>query len=188
MKHTNFYQKMLCLVLVMLLAAAALTLTGCSTNAPAPTEAPTETATEAPTEAATEAPATEAETEAPATEAAETEAASDLADLDITELTQLGTGEKVFRFDITDKDGGTSSYAIHTDAETVGEALVENELIEGTESEYGLYVTTVLGQTLDWDADQMYWAFFENGEYAAAGVDTTEIVDGATYAFVATAG
>ena len=186
MKHTNFYQKMLCLVLVMLLAAAALTLTGCSTNAPAPTEAPTETATEAATEAATETTATE--TEAPATEAAETEAASDLEDLDITELTQLGTGEKVFRFDITDKDGGTSSYAIHTDAETVGDALVENELIEGTESEYGLYVTTVLGQTLDWDADQMYWAFYENGEYAAAGVDTTEIVDGATYAFVATAG
>ena len=182
MKHHSFYQKMLCLVLVMLLAAAALTLTGCTTNEPAPTDAPTEAVTEAPTEAATEAPTeaapeTEAEAEAPALE-----------DLDITELTQLGTGEKVFRFDITDKSGTTSSYAIHTDAETVGDALVENELIEGTESEYGLYVTTVLGETLDWDADQMYWAFFEDGEYAMTGVDATEIVDGATYAFVATAG
>ena len=179
MKHIFFYQKMLCLVVVMPLAAAALTLTGCSTNAPAPTEAPTETATEAPTEAATEAPATEAETEAPATEAAPAQSDAQIS---------VGEGEKVFYFEVTDKDGGTSSYAIHTDAETVGDALVENELIEGTESEYGLYVTTVLGQTLDWDADQMYWAFFENGEYAAAGVDTTEIVDGATYAFVATAG
>ena len=31
----------------------------------------------------------------------------------------------------------------------------------------------------------MYWAFYEGDEYATAGVDATQITDGATYAFVA---
>ena len=34
----------------------------------------------------------------------------------------------------------------------------------------------------------MYWAFYENGEYASTGVDSTPIQDGATYAFVASKG
>lgn len=118
-----------------------------------------------------------------ATESDEAEAPASASD-----ETELGTGEKTIYFDVTDKDGNTSSYAIHTDAATVGEALLENKLIEGEQSEYGLYVTSVLGQTLDWDADQMYWAFYEGGEYAMTGVDQTEITDGASYAFVATAG
>ena len=89
---------------------------------------------------------------------------------------------------MTFSDGETSSYAIHTDAETVGEALVGLELIAGDESEYGLYVKTVGDETLDYATDGMYWAFYENGEYAATGVDATAVTDGAHYAFTATKG
>ena len=85
-------------------------------------------------------------------------------------------------------DGRTAAYSVHTDADTVGEALQSLELIDGDDSEYGLYVTTVCGETLDWNTDHMYWAFYENGEYANAGVDTTNITEGNVYSFVATAG
>ena len=49
-------------------------------------------------------------------------------------------------------------------------------------------MTTVNGITADWDADQTYWAFYINGEYAMTGIDATEIVDGTTYSLVLTKG
>ena len=95
----------------------------------------------------------------------------------------LGTGEKQFTFSVTDLDGSEVSYEIHTDAETVGDALMELELISGDQGEFGLYVKTVNGITADYDKNGTYWAFYVNGEYAMSGVDTTDIEEGATYAF-----
>ena len=65
----------------------------------------------------------------------------------------------------------------------MGEALQDCGLIEGEESEYGLYVKTVNGITADYDADGVYWAFYIDGKYAESGVDTTEISEGTSYAF-----
>ena len=36
-----------------------------------------------------------------------------------------------------------------------------------------------------YDKDGKYWAFYENGAYASAGVDSTNITEGAVYAFKA---
>lgn len=99
------------------------------------------------------------------------------------EATVLGEGATKFIFTVTDKDGKETKYEIHTDEKTVGDALVALELIAGEESAYGLYVKTVNGITVDYDTDGKYWAFYENGEYAASGVDSTEITAGATYSF-----
>ena len=95
----------------------------------------------------------------------------------------LGEGSKVFDFTVVAKEGLTTVFEIHTDAETVGEALLELELIAGEESEYGLYVKSVLGQELDYEADGMYWSFYVNGEYALTGVDQTPIAEGESYEF-----
>lgn len=95
-------------------------------------------------------------------------------------------GEKSFVFKVVDVDGTEKSFDVTTNAATVGEALVEEELISGSESEYGLMVDTVNGIKYDYTADGCYWAFYINGEYAMTGVDSTEITDGATYSFVAT--
>lgn len=73
------------------------------------------------------------------------------------------------------------TFTIHTDKDTVGEALLEYELIDGEDGAYGLYVKKVNGITADYDVDQSYWAFYINGEYAMTGVDMTEIVEGDTY-------
>lgn len=99
--------------------------------------------------------------------------------------TVLGKGETKFSFTVTDLEGNEAAFEINTDKKTVGEALLELELIAGDESEYGLYVKTVNGITLDYDKDGAYWSFYVNGEYATSGVDTTDIVAGASYAFKA---
>ncbi|MBE6573466.1 MAG: DUF4430 domain-containing protein [Ruminococcaceae bacterium] len=96
----------------------------------------------------------------------------------------LGEGEKDFKFSATDIEGNVLRYHIYTDAETVGEALMEHGLIEGEEGQYGLYVKTVCGVTADYDIDQTYWMFCINGEQALTGVDMTEIENGTTYNFI----
>ena len=100
-----------------------------------------------------------------------------------TENNVLGEGQTKFLCTVVDKDGNETNFEIHTDKETVGEALLEVELIEGENGEYGLYVKTVNGITADYDVDQTYWAFYVNGEYASTGVDATAIEEGATYSF-----
>lgn len=100
-----------------------------------------------------------------------------------TESSVLGEGAAEFMFTVVDEDGNESEFEIHTDKETVGEALQELKLIDGEESEYGLYVKTVNGITVDYEADGAYWAFYVNGEYAASGVDTTPVTAGDNYSF-----
>ena len=95
---------------------------------------------------------------------------------------ELGEGSKEFALTVTDKDGNETQFEIHTDKETVGEALQELNLIDGEEGEYGLFVKTVNGITADYDADGVYWAFYVNGEYATSGVDVTQITEGDSYA------
>ncbi len=97
----------------------------------------------------------------------------------------LGEGETQFLFTVTDLEGKETLFTINTDKNIVGEALQELELIAGDESEFGLYVKTVNGLTVDYDKDGKYWAFYVNGAYATSGVDTTEIEAGATYSFKA---
>ena len=65
----------------------------------------------------------------------------------------------------------------------MGEALLDQELIAGEDSDYGLYVKTVNGITADYDTDGSYWAFYVNGEYVSSGVDSTPVADGDTYSF-----
>lgn len=152
------------LVCCALFAATALFTTGCSTN----TETADSTASVAATSEASSAAASEAAPATPDTAA---------------EVQVLGEGATVFSFAVVDADGNQTDFEIHTDATTVGDALSELGLIEGEDSEYGLYVKTVNGITVDYDTDGKYWAFYVDDAYAQTGVDTTEITDGASYAF-----
>lgn len=104
---------------------------------------------------------------------------------DTVNVKEVGKGETEFFFSVVDTKGNTTDFKVFTDKKTVGEALVECELISGEEGPYGLYVKTVNGITLDFDKDGKFWAFYENGKSAQKGVDSTEITKGANYAFKA---
>lgn len=107
---------------------------------------------------------------------------------EVAQIVEVGEGKSRFEFTVIDKDGKESRFVVSTNKETVGEALVELDLISGDEGAYGLYVKTVNGQTVDYDKDGMYWAFYENGTMAAKGVDSTKITEGSYYAFKAEKG
>lgn len=102
---------------------------------------------------------------------------------EITDDAATEEGTLSFTLEVVDGDGNTTNFTINTTKATVGEALLDEGLIEGEESEYGLYVKTVNGVTADYDVDQTYWAFYIDGEYASTGVDQTDVVDGSTYSF-----
>ncbi|MBQ3257288.1 MAG: DUF4430 domain-containing protein [Oscillospiraceae bacterium] len=91
--------------------------------------------------------------------------------------------EQSFTFEVVDKDGNIETFSITTDKSTVGEALLEEGLIVGENGQYGLYVKEVNGIVADYNVDGTYWAFYVDGGYAASGVDTTDVTDGATYSF-----
>ena len=93
----------------------------------------------------------------------------------------LGTGDTVFPLSVVDADGNEIQAEIHTDKETVGEALKELDVIAGEESATGLYVKVVNGIRADYDEDGTYWAFYINGSYAQTGVDSTPITEGDSY-------
>ncbi|MDE7311193.1 MAG: DUF4430 domain-containing protein [Eubacterium sp.] len=170
-----------CILCIVLIVVMALFTTGCNgstqkeDSAAGGTQANVQTDADAPdgnTEANADGTGTDAEANA---DAAGSDASADGG--------VLGEGSKVFSFTVVDKEGVQTQFEIHTDEETVGDALSALGLIEGDESEYGLYVKTVNGITADYDKDGMYWAFYINEEYAQTGVDATQVTEGDSYSF-----
>jgi len=96
-------------------------------------------------------------------------------------------GSKEIVAEVILTDGTSESFKIKTDAEYLREALEQEKLISGTESDYGLYVTTVNGITAD-EAKQEWWCFTRDGESIMTGVDVTPISDGEHYEITLTVG
>lgn len=165
MNRTMKKISILSLVLVIaLIAAMALSLVSCDNNA--------------------DATLTDSQTTAETTSETTAEANDDTSDT--TDENVVGVGNTSFAFTVKFKGGTTKSYTVKTDKETVGEALVDVGLISGSDSQYGLMVDTVCGEKLVYETDKMYWAFYEDGKYANAGVDSTEIDTNVVYSFEAT--
>ena len=99
--------------------------------------------------------------------------------------TELGEGATTLTVQVK-ADERQITFTIHTDKTTVGAAMQEHSLLEGEDSEYGLFVKKVNGILADYDVDQYYWGFYIDGEYALTGVDSTDIEEGVTYSLVRT--
>lgn len=74
-------------------------------------------------------------------------------------------------------DNSSNEFTIETNAEFLRQALEEQNLISGDESDYGLFVLTVDGITVDASKNE-WWCFTLNNEMLMTGVDTTPIQDG----------
>lgn len=89
-----------------------------------------------------------------------------------------------FTFTVVHGDGTSKDFAISTDEEILGDALLAEGLISGEDG----YIKVVDGERADYDTDGAYWAFYIGEEYAMTGVDATELTDGGVYSFVYTKG
>ena len=89
-------------------------------------------------------------------------------------------GTKTITVQIIVDGTDTVSRSITTDAEYLRGALEEEDLIAGEESQYGLFVKTVNGITVD-DSKQQWWCFTNGGADLFTGVDDTPIADGDTF-------
>jgi hypothetical protein len=159
MKKVNFFKtKIFTLLLIVLIAVMALSVTGCKVMEETP----------------------QSSNDSNVTGSVDTESSQDTSK--VVSATELGQGSKYFVFNV-EVDGNCKVYNIKTDKDTVGDALTELGLISGEQGLYGLYVKTVDGLTLDYDKDKAYWSFYEDGNYAMTGVDKTEIVNGKNYGF-----
>ena len=97
----------------------------------------------------------------------------------------FGSGDTTVQLEVKVEDQSVT-FTIKTDKETLGDALLEHELISGDEGAYGLYVKEVNGIRADYDKDGAYWALYKDGEMSMTGVDSTNISDGEHYEFVYT--
>lgn len=97
------------------------------------------------------------------------------------------TGTKTITVDVVVADEVVETHKIKTDAEFLGQALLDNNIIEGTSNEFGMYITAVDGRAAD-DANQEWWCITKGGEMVMTGVDQTPIEDGDSYELTLTVG
>lgn len=91
-------------------------------------------------------------------------------------------------FTVVHGDKSEKNFTIETNARYLRGALEQENLVSGDESEYGLFVKTVDGETVDFSANESWWCLYEGDEQALSGIDSLEIKDGGTYSFVYTIG
>ena len=88
---------------------------------------------------------------------------------------------KTITVEVVHKNGETKTFTITTTAATLRGALDQENLVEGEEGQFGLYIKKANGITADYDIDQSYWSFYENGALAMTSAHLTEIKDGVIY-------
>lgn len=97
------------------------------------------------------------------------------------------SADKTISVVVVHADGKEANFSIATNEEFLRGALEQENLVSGDESEYGLFVKTVDGETAD-DANQEWWCITRGGEMLNTGVDDTPIADGETYELTLTVG
>ena len=102
-------------------------------------------------------------------------------------FSQAEEGKVKAEFTVTNAEGESQTFTLEvTDGEKLGDALVEAGLISQEEADAG-FVTTVNGETADWEKDKAWWCLNDaSGEMTSVGVADIELHDGDSYAFVYT--
>ena len=104
-----------------------------------------------------------------------------------TENTSFGEGEKTVQVEVK-LENNSVTFTIKTDAEKLGDILLEHNIVEGEMAQYGLYIKSANGIGADYDKDGAYWSLSKNGEYLLTGADQTVIADGEHYELTYTKG
>lgn len=90
---------------------------------------------------------------------------------------QTREGAKTIVVEVVHGDASAKDFTYHTDAEYLGEVLTEEKLAEGEMGAYGLFITTVDGETAQ-DSLRQWWCITREGQRVDTGADATPIADG----------
>lgn len=89
-------------------------------------------------------------------------------------------GSKEIKIQVVIPEEDTKEFILHTDAEYLRQALDEENLIQGSDSQYGFFITEVNNRKAD-DTNQEWWMITKKGEDVLVGVDQIAIQDGDQY-------
>lgn len=96
-------------------------------------------------------------------------------------------GNKTINVEVVHKDGTTNTFTYETDHDFLGEVLTEESLVEGEVGAYGLFITSVDGETAD-DGNQEWWCITKGGAQLNTSADQTPLADGDQYELTLTVG
>ena len=86
-------------------------------------------------------------------------------------------GDKTIVVEVVHADASAKEFTYQTSAEYLGEVLLAEGLAEGSQGGYGLFITSVDGETAQ-DSLRQWWCITKGGERVETGVDATPIADG----------
>ncbi|MCJ7834976.1 DUF4430 domain-containing protein [Cuneatibacter sp. NSJ-177] len=96
-------------------------------------------------------------------------------------------GAKTIQVQVVHSDQSAKDLEYHTDAAYLGEVLKAEKLVEGEEGQYGMFITTVDGETAD-ASRQQWWCLTKGGESVNTSADQTPIADGDVFELTLTEG
>lgn len=96
-------------------------------------------------------------------------------------------GQKNVTIHVVHKDQSVRDFEVSTTREYLGEVLKDEGLAEGEDGAYGMYITTVDGETAD-EAGQEWWCITKGGGRLDTSADQTPVMDGDEYELTLTAG
>lgn len=96
-------------------------------------------------------------------------------------------GEKAITVLVTHGDQSSKTFQYETEEAYLGDVLLAEALIAGEEGDYGLFITTVDGETAE-ESKQQWWCITKGGEKLNTSVDTTPIADGDAFELTLTEG
>ncbi len=100
-----------------------------------------------------------------------------------TQNQTFGEGKTTIEVEVKAEEKSVT-FTINTDKENLADALLEHKLVDGDDSQYGLYIKKVNGILADYDVDKAYWGLYKNGEMLNTGASDTEISNGEHYELV----
>lgn len=179
-------------LLVAILCALSLTLTACgdnkttSDNSQSSVTSTTQSGSESPAESTEDSGEISTDSESSDESSNESSTSSVWDSAKYKEDTELGQGAVTVKIEVTAAEK-TVTLTVKTDETNLEKLLVANELVEGDESEFGLYIKVVNGIRADYDLDHAYWAIEKDGAPTPTGANGITVADGETYALVYTA-
>jgi hypothetical protein len=98
----------------------------------------------------------------------------------ISQSDRFSKGDKDITVTVVYKDKTEKKHEISTDAENLGDALLEKGIVTEEEHKTGFY-PTIDGVRADYTLDKAWWSFTQDGKMMTVGANDAPITDGDSF-------